>query len=99
MEDVKEIRKNLNDSQMALFDVSVKLEELGMALDELLNAYDTDFELNPVDMEKFFNGDFENKIGEKSFEFLCEHKRIMWLVRTAKMYCKQAQKICDGANV
>ena len=53
MEDVKKLEKDLNDSKMALFDVSVNLEELGTALNEVLNAYDTDFELNHTDLEKY----------------------------------------------
>lgn len=99
MEDVKKLEKNLNDSQMALFDVSVKLEELGTALMEILNAYDNDIELNPLDLEKYVKGDFENQTGKKSYEFLCEQKRIMWFVRTAAMYCDQALEICESVDV
>lgn len=99
MEDVKKLEKDLEDSKMAVFDVSVKLEELGTALREILNAYDTSFELNHMDLEKFIKGDFENQTGKQSYEFLYEHKRIMWFVRTAEMYCEQAQKICERIDV
>ena len=99
MEDVKKLEKDLNDSKMALFDVSVNLEELGTALNEVLNAYDTDFELNHTDLEKYAKGDWNNKIGKQSYKTLYEHDRIMWFVRTAKMYCEQAQKICENVEL
>ena len=99
MEDVKKLEKDLNDSKMAHFDVSVNLEELGTALNEVLNAYDTDFELNHTDLEKYAKGDWNNKIGKQSYKTLYEHDRIMWFVRTAKMYCEQAQKICENVEL
>lgn len=99
MEDVKNLEKDLEDSKMALFDVSVKLEELGTALNEVLNDYDTDSELNYMDLEKYAKGDWNNKIGKQSYKTLYEHDRVMWFVRTAKMYCEQAQKICENVDL
>ena len=99
MEDVKKLEKNLNDSQTALFDVSTKLEELGMALSEILNGYDTSLALNHMDLEKYAKGDWNNQIGKQSYKILYEHERLMWFVRTAKMYCEQAQKICKSVDV
>lgn len=99
MEDVKKLEKDLEDSKKALFGVSVKLEDLGTALTEILNAYDTDFKLNHMDLEKFVRGDLENQTGKASYEFLYEHERIMWFVRTAVMYCEQALEICESVDV
>lgn len=62
-------------------------------------TYDTDFELNHTDLEKYAKGDLNNKIGKQSYKTLYEHDRIMWFVRTAKMYCEQAQKICENVEL
>ncbi len=43
-------------------------------------------------------GEKNNDTGEMSFKFLHEHKRLMWLVRTAKMYCEEAKRICEAAQ-
>lgn len=53
MEDVKKLEKDLNDSKMALFDVSVNLEELGTALNEVLNACNS-WELLSIFMDPFY---------------------------------------------
>lgn len=91
MEDVK-IRKRFEWFKNGTFDVSVNLEELGTALNEVLNAYDTDFELNHTDLEKYAKGDWNNKIGKQSYKTLYEHDRIMWFVRTAKCIVSKLRK-------
>ena len=94
----KTLEVRFDDAQEALFETKAELEELMMALGELLD-YDTNLELNSVDLSKYATGEEETKIGKLSYRFLCEHKRLMWLVRTAIMYCDEAQKICEGALV
>ena len=89
----------LNDSQQALREVWDSLNELEIALNELIGEYDTSYELNYNDLKKYANGDKDNEIGEKSFRFLYEHRKIMWFVRTARMYCDSAKEICDFAQL
>lgn len=99
MEDVKKLEKNLNDSQEALYDAMLELGELEIALNELLSDYDTDFALNHMDLVKYANGDEKNEVGKKSYAFMYEHKRIMWFIRTAAMYCRSAKEICEMAQL
>lgn len=90
-----ENEKRLED---ALFDVKAELSELKMALDEITDTYDTGLELSAREAVKFANGDTENKVGFKSYQFLLEHKKIMWLARTARMYCENAENICKSVE-
>ena len=99
MEDVKNLEKNLNGSQEALYETQLELSELSMALQVLINDYDTCFGLNDVDLKKYMQGDMDNKTGAMSYKFLYEHERIMWLVRVAKKYCEAAQEICEAAQL
>lgn len=98
MEDVKNLEVNFNYSQEALYEIGLELEELMMALNELTNDYDTNLAFNLPDLKKYAAGDAENRTGELSYRFLYDHKRIMWLVRTAKMYCEEAKRIREAAQ-
>lgn len=98
MEDAKNLEVNFNDSQEALYEIQLELDELMMALSILTDDYDTSFELNEVDLKKYMQGEKNNDTGKMSFKFLYEHKRLMWLVRTAKMYCEEAKRICEAAQ-
>lgn len=82
----------------ALSDVKAELSELKMALNEITDRYDTYWGLNMEEAIKFYKGDTDNKIGEASYQFLFEHGRIMWLVRTARVYCESAENICKGVE-
>lgn len=53
MEDVKNLEVNFNDSQEALYEIRLELDELMMALSILTDDYDTSFELNEVDLKKY----------------------------------------------
>lgn len=53
MEDVKNLEVNFNDSQEALYEIQLELDELMMALSILTDDYDTSFELNEVDLKKY----------------------------------------------
>lgn len=94
----KDLKVKVADLNEAIFETQIELEELMMTLSELL-VYDTNLELNSVDLGKYATGKEETKIGKLSYRFLCEHKRIMWLVRTAMVYCEQAQKICESTKI
>ena len=86
-----ENEKRLED---ALSDVKAELSELKMALNEITDRYDTYWNLNMTEAIKFYRGDTGNKVGEASCRVLFEHDRIMWLVRTARVYCESAENIC-----
>lgn len=84
-----------------LADVKAELSELKMALNEITDRYDTYWDLSMEEAIKFYKSDRDdtiNKVGEASCRFLFEHKRIMWLVRTAIMYCEEAEKICKSVE-
>lgn len=53
MEDAKNLEVNFNDSQEALYEIQLELDELMMALSILTDDYDTSFELNEVDLKKY----------------------------------------------
>lgn len=91
-----EIKDKYCDLQNTVCEVTSELNEAIMALYELTEDYDTSFKLNIKDAMDYCQGNKENSIGEESWKFLAESKRIMWLTRVAKRYCEQAQKICEG---
>ena len=37
-----------------------------------------------------------NKIGERSYDFLYSHRKIMWFIRTSIMYCRSAKETCES---
>lgn len=92
---LQEVEKEYLDAQQALFETDMELEELLIALEELINDYDSDFELNHIDLNNYAKGNKGNKIGEMSYDFLYSYKKIMWFVRTALMYCRSAKEICE----
>lgn len=106
MEDVKKLEKDLQkvkkerlDARRALFDAGVELEGLSTALEVLLEDYDTAFELNHIDLKDFARGNKDNEVGVKSYDFLHAHRRIMWFIRTALMYCRSAKEICEKESL
>ena len=92
------LETRFDDAQRAIWDIQAELGDLAMALDEITNDYDSNLTLNARDALEYANGKTDSSVGQKSCEFLCEHKRIMWLVHTARTYCEQAQKLCEGAS-
>uniref|UniRef100_UPI003FF11DE7 hypothetical protein n=1 Tax=Anaerobutyricum hallii TaxID=39488 RepID=UPI003FF11DE7 len=95
--ETKTLETRFDDSQEALYEIGLELEELMMALNELTNDYDTNLAFNLPDLKKYAAGDAENRTGELAYRFLYDHKRILWFIRTAKMYCEEAERICKGA--
>lgn len=91
-----EIKDKCLNLQNTVYETSNELNEVWMALNELTEDYDTSFKLNIKDAMDYCQGNKENSVGEESWKFLAESKRIMWLARVAKRYCEQAQKICEG---
>lgn len=106
MDELKELEKDLQkvkkehlDAQRALFDAGIELEELLTALEILVEDYDTSFELNHIDLKDYVKGNKDNEVGEKSYDFLYAHKRIMWLARVALTYCRSAKEICEKESL
>lgn len=97
--DLQKVKKEYLDAQSALFDAGVELEELLTALEILVEDYDTSFELNYIDLKDYAKGNKYNEVGEKSYDFLYDYKRIMWLARTALTYCKSAKEICEKESL
>lgn len=97
--DLQKVKKERLDAKRALFDAGVELEGLSTALGILLEDYDTTFELNHIDLKDYARGNKDNEVGEKSYDFLYAHKRIMWFIRTALMYCESAKEICEKESI
>ena len=97
--DLQKVKKEHLDAQRALFDATVELEGLSTALKVLLEDYDTSFELNHTDLEDYAKRNTDNEVGEKSYDFLYSHKKIMWFIRTALMYCESAKEICEKESL
>lgn len=38
------------------------------------------------------------KLEKQVVDFFFEHDRIMWLVRTARVYCESAENICKNVE-
>lgn len=79
--------------------VKLELDDLKMALDKITTNYGRCFDLNFDDLKKYLDGDTKNIKGEKTFYFVIGNEDIMWLVRTARTYCEQAQKLCESFEV
>ncbi|MGO5027136.1 hypothetical protein ACTQ3O_12915 [Mediterraneibacter faecis] len=97
--DLQKVKKERLDAKRALFDAGVELEGLSTALEVLLDDYDTTFELNHIDLKDYANGNRDNEVGAKSYDFLHSHKKIMWFIRTALMYCRSAKEICEKESI
>lgn len=87
------------DLNKAIFETQVELEELMMTLIDILERYDSGYDFEIKDALDYGQGNIGNEKGKAAFTFLREYKRIMWLVRTARMYCEQAQKICESTVI
>ena len=94
--DLQKVKKEYLDAQQALFETDAELEELLIALEELINDYDSDFKLNHIDLNNYAKGNRGNKIGERSYNFLYSHRKIMWFIRTSLMYCRSAKETCES---
>ena len=70
-----------------------------MTLIDILERYDSGCDFEIKDVLDYGRGNIGNEKGKAAFTFLHEHKRIMWLVRTARLYCEQAQKICESTEI
>lgn len=95
----KDFKVKVADLNEAIFETQVELEDLMMTLIDILERYDSGYDFETKDVLDYEQGNMGNKKGEAAFTFLHEYKRIMWLVRTARMYCEQAQKICESTKI
>lgn len=95
----KELETKLDDAVITIDQVKLELDDLRTALDEITTKYSAYSGLNFDDLKKYLDGDTSNTRGRQTFKFVCGYKEIMWLVRTARMYCEQAQKICESTKI
>ncbi|RHN14231.1 hypothetical protein [Dorea formicigenerans] len=95
----KDLKVKVADLNTAIFETQVELEDLMMTLIDILERYDSGCDFEIKDVLDYEQGNMGNKKGKAAFTFLHEYKRIMWLVRTARMYCEQAQKICESTEI
>lgn len=95
----KDFKVKVADLNEAIFETQVELEDLMMTLIDILERYDSGYDFETKDVLDYEQGNRGNKKGKAAFTFLHEYKRIMWLVRTARMYCEQAQKICESTKI
>lgn len=92
----EKLENKLDYAVTAIDQIKLELDDLEFALDEITSKYSTYSELNFDDLKKYLDGDTSNVRGKQAFKFLCGHKEIMWLARTARTYCEQAKKICES---
>lgn len=96
MQENKDLYVRFDDAITALDMTQEELKGVTIALDEILEEYDSTFALNAKDAYDYGKGNTKNNAGRASWKFITDHRRIMWLARTARMYCEQAQKVCEG---
>lgn len=94
----EELEIKLDDAVTTIDQIKLELDDLRMALDEITNKYSSYYEPNFDDLGKYLDGDTSNARGMQAFKFVCGYKEIMWLARTARMYCEEAQKLCYSVS-
>ena len=99
MEDVKNLEKDLEDSKMTLFWCISKAWRAWNSIKWGSKRLWHWLWIELHGLGKYAKGDWNNKIGKQSYKTLYEHDRVMRFVRTAKMYCEQAQKICENVDL
>lgn len=87
-----EIQSNIKDYDGLVMDNIYNLENASMALNELLDTYQWDYEPSAYDAIKY-----GNTVGSKlekctkeekhSWEYITDYKKIMWLISVARDYC------------
>lgn len=79
----------------------VDLEKAHMALDELLNQYQWDYEPSISKAAEYGNTVHADKYCDKeaklSYQYIADYKKIMWLVSIARDYCYSAMESCNKA--
>ena len=95
----KELETKLDDAVITIDQVKLELDDLRTALDEITTKYSAYSGLNFDDLKKYLEGDTSNTRGRQTFKCVCGYKEIMWLARTARMYCEQAKKLCESFGV
>lgn len=78
------------------------LEKAHMALNELLNEYEWNYEPTAQKALKYgsaLSGDIvkSDKEAEFSYKYLNDYKKIIWLISIARDYCHSALESCNNA--
>lgn len=86
------------DYECLVMDNIYNLEKADMALNELLNEYQWDYEPSAYDAIKF--GSAIGGIGctekeKRSWNYIEGYKKIMWLVSVARDYCSLSLEACE----
>lgn len=74
------------------------LEMVIMAINELLNDYDWAYEPDARKAIEYgsTSGGNKDEVGKFSYKYINEYKRIIWLVRVARDYCRSALDRCNN---
>ena len=79
----------------------VDLEKACMALEELITKYQWNYEPSARKALEFSNTVHPDKYcdddARRSWEYITDYKKIMWLISIAKDYCYSALENCENA--
>lgn len=99
---IEAVQKEVLDYEDILNDNFYNLEKAQMALEELLGSYEWDY--TPTAQKAMEYGSAIGKEMEKcsdeakrSWNYLNDYKRIMWLISVARDYCYLALEKCESA--
>ena len=93
-ENIDELLNKYNTCQANAFNASIKLENAGMALRELLENYEWAHE--PSAEKALYYGNTipehreEDEDAERSWLYIYDYRKIMWLINVAFDYCYSA---------
>ena len=93
-ENREDLEKNLSNCHENAFESSIKLEKARMALSQLLDNYDWAYE--PSAEKALYYGNTipgqreEDEDAERSWLYIYDYKKIMWLINVAYDYCNSA---------
>lgn len=83
----------------AISDNIYNLESAQMALNEIIEAFDYNYEPDARKALEYGNTVHANKYCDEdakhSWEYLYGYKKIMWLVKVARDYCHNAIDCCE----
>ena len=85
----------------AISDNIYNLESVQMALGEIIEKFDYNYEPDARKALEYGNTVHANKYcdedAKRSWEYIYGYKKIMWLVKVARDYCDMAIDICNNA--
>lgn len=93
-ENREDLEKKLSNCHENAFESSIKLEKAKMALRQLLDEYEWDYE--PSAEKALYYGRAipgqrkKDEYAKKSWSYIYDYKKIMWLINIAYDYCNSA---------